>query len=547
MKYLKMMAVIGLCAAVLCGCGTTYMYDEKMYYDKDFWTQEASVLNGIDFQEDKGVYRLYDDDKLSCIYLKIQEGQDEKTGRQYSFSYLKNYTDSDVIDGEEPFCNVIMSVGTDSESSTFGGFGFGEMTANAKLTVKGRTDKIDSRSWQIKLYDRAGLYEGARTINLIKNTDDLSRMKIKLGFDIVSCLEDTGGLRTKFVRLFVYDTTDEGRLEWEDMGIYTYVEQPNKAWLSAHGLDENGTLYRAKNFRFEPDKALRPAEDKKYDKEKFEEILGIREAENHDKLLKMIEAVNAPEATIDDLLGLYFNEENLLTYCAVSLLMGNAEGGYKDYLLYSPQNSDTWYFIFDDFRNAFEHPEMSDYGFLLNNKVFRMYLSSEENRRKLDKKIDEIRTVIDDDFVKEKISDYKKEILKYIYSMPEINELPAAAEEVEPYIEKLPEKIAAAEYIDFNLSVPYITGYKREKDKISLEFHENKAYDYTVQISADRRFETIIGEIRLKDKVFSYDMSGSYYIRLTAKAPDGSKAICGNISEDTMGREIFGGIEIEQE
>lgn len=547
MKYLKMMAVIGLCAAVLCGCGTTYMYDEKMYYDKDFWTQEASVLNGIDFQEDKGVYRLYDDNKLSCIYLKIQEGQDEKTGRQYSFSYLKNYTDSDVSDGEEPFCNVIMSVGTDSESSTFGGFGFGEMTANAKLTVKGRTDKIDSRSWQIKLYDRAGLYEGARTINLIKNTDDLSRMKIKLGFDIVSCLEDTGGLRTKFVRLFVYDTTDEGRLEWEDMGIYTYVEQPNKAWLNAHGLDENGTLYRAKNFRFEPDKALRPAEDKKYDKEKFEEILGIREAENHDKLLKMIDAVNAPETTIDDLLGLYFNEENLLTYCAVSLLMGNAEGGYKDYLLYSPQNSDTWYFIFDDFRNAFEHPEMSDYGFLLNNKVFRMYLSSEENRRKLDKKIDEIRTVIDDDFVEEKISYYKSEILKYIYSMPEINELPAAAEEVEPYIEKLPEKIAAAEDIDFNLCVPYITGYKREKDKISLEFHENKAYDYTVQISADRRFETIIGEIRLNDKVFSYDMSGSYYIRLTAKAPDGSKAICGNISEDTMGREIFGGIEIEQE
>lgn len=545
MRHFKLLTAAVLCAAVFGGCKAEYMYEEEMYYDRDFWTQEASVLNGIDFQEDKDVYQLYDDGQLSCIYLKIQEGKDEETGKKYSFSYLKNYTDSDLKGDEEPFCDVIMSVGTDSASSTFGGFGFGEMTPNAKLTVKGRTDKIDSRSWQLKLYDRAGLYEGAGTLNLIKNTDDLSRMKIKLGFDIVSRLEDVGGLRTKFVRLFVYDTTDEGRLEWEDMGIYTYVEQPNKAWLKSHSLDENGTLYRAKNFRFEPDKALRSKEDKKYDKEKFEEVLGIREADSHDKLLEMIEAVNAPETTIDDLLGLYFNEENLLTYCAVSMLMGNVEGGYKDYLLYSPQNSDTWYFIFDDFRNAFEHPEMSDYGFLLNNKVFRMYLSSEENKEKLGKKIDEIRTVIDDDFIEEKISDYKKEILKYIYSMPEINQLPAAAEEVEPYIETLPEKIAAAEDADFALSVPYITGYKREGDKVSLEFHENKSYDYTVQISADRSFETVVGEIRLKDKVFSYDMSGSYYIRLTAERPDGRQAICGNISEDSMGRKVFGGIEIE--
>lgn len=547
MRDWKAAATALLLAVSLCGCQIEYRYDPSTYYDQNFWTQESSVLNGIDFQEDKSVYDLYEKEEPVCLYLKIQEGRDQERGKTYSFSYLKSYTDSDLDQGEEPYCDAIMSVGTDQQSSTMGGFGFGEMTANAKITVKGNTDTIKSRSWQIKLYDRAGLYEGARTFNLIKNTDDASRMKIRLGSDVVAQVPDVGGLRTEFVRLFVCDTTDGGDLQWVDMGIYTYVEQPNKAWLEAHSLDENATLYRAKDFCFEQEEALRSKDDPLYDEDAFEEILNIREAENHDKLLEMLEAVNAPDARIEDLMGRYFNEENILAYCAVNILLGNAKAASEDYLLYSPENSDTWYFVCEDFRNAMEHTDMTGYGFLLNNRLFRLYLSDQENRKKLQDKIAEIRRTVDDTFVQEHLATYKTEILRYLYSVPEINQLPVPAEEVEPYIDGMFTSIKAAARTDLSVEVPYLTGYSRQGNTVRLEFEPVPDYEYTVQISADRKFETLVEHGHVRDQSFTYAFSGSYYLRLVAEAPDGSTVICGNISRDNMGRMVYGGIEVEQE
>ena len=51
--------------------------------------------------------------------------------------------------------------------------------------------------------------------------------------------------------------------------------------------------------------------------------------------------------------------------------------------------------------------------------------------------------------------------------------------------------------------------------------------------------------IPLSGDTFSYTLSGTFYVRLTAVAPDGTRVFCGNISKDILGRDVYGGLEIE--
>lgn len=527
---------------LLSGCTEDYLYDASAYYDEESWNAEASVLNGGALKEDKGIYDVYEDD-LEHLYLKVQPGKDAEQGDVFSFSYLQNFTEGDVT-GVEPYADVILTEGDESAPTSVTGFGFGEFTANARLTVKGNTDRIESRSWQLKLYDRAGLYEGMKSFNLIKNNDDASRMKIKLGLDLSSQLDSVASLRSKFVRLFVYDTTEGGLLQWEDMGIYTLVEQPNKTFLRAHGLNENAALYRAKNFRFEQQTEIRAMDDPAYDEEAFESVLGIREATNHSKLMEVLDVINDPEVTSEALLSGSFNEDNLLTYAALSILMGNVEGTVTDYLIYSPENSQTWYFIPEDFRNAFEIPEWQSYAYLMNNKVFRIYLREEANRMKLSEKVAEIRLTLTDERITEIIAGYTKQLLPYIYSMPEIIQLPIPAAEVEPYISALVDNIAQVDDINYAVLPPYIETYTREGDTVALRFDSQENLTYYAEIAADRRFSEIAETIPINEGRFEYGMAGRYYLRVVGVTADGERIVCGNISLDGLGRTIYGGVEI---
>ena len=527
---------------LLSGCSADYLYDDSAYYDEDSWNAEASVLNGSALNEDKGIYDVYADE-LEHLYLKIQPGKDAEQGEVFSFSYLQNYTEGDVT-GVEPYVDVILTEGDESAPTSVTGFGFGEFTANAKLTVKGNTDRIESRSWQLKLYDRAGLYEGMKSFNLIKNNDDASRMKIKLGLDLASQLEDVASLRSKFVRLFVYDTTEGGLLQWEDMGIYTLVEQPNKTFLRSHGLNENAALYRAKNFRFDQQTEIRAMDDPAYDEEAFESVLGIREATDHSKLLEVLALLDDPAVTSEALLSGSFNEENLLTYAAISLLMGNVEGTVTDYLIYSPENSQTWYFIPEDFRNAFEIPEWQSYAYLMNNKVFRIYLQEEENRMKLREKVAEIRSTLTDERISETVAGYTKQLLPYLYSMPEIIQLPIPAADVEPYIASLVDNIAQVDSINYSVLPPYIETYTREGTTVTIDFDSQADLTYYAEVAADRRFSEIIETLPINEGRFEYGMAGSYYLRVVGVTADGERVVCGNISLDGLGRTIYGGVEI---
>ncbi len=561
--------ILAFLALSLLGCDTRYLYDASLYADSDQWDENQSVLNGLPFSEDKSIYQHDEDGSIRYLYLTIQEGIDKDLDKKYSFSDLNNYTDSELAAGEEPFCNVILREGTDTSSYGLSLFGFGETDANAKITIKGNTEKIKVRSYQIQLYDRGGRWNNLNTINLLKSRDDLSRMKQKLGFDALEELQDIGSLRTGFVRLFVQDTTSDQTLAYEDLGIFTYIEQPNTSYLEAHELDANGTLYRAENFDFSRNESRLLSKDAAdYNAEQFESVLNIRKAASHEKFLAMLTQVNDYSVPINDVIAAYFNEANLLTYAAVNILFSNFEAVNKDYLLYSPQNSLTWYLLPGSFEEAFMYQVGKDeqkipdaligVGFLDNNVLFRRYFSEPANLEKLILKMDAIREKINAEFIGKQTLIYRKSILKYIYSMPEITLLPRAAEYVEPYIASLP-LIFQTNYEKFiqNLEkpvAPYLISFEQTGQSGTFTFVKEsplseRRVSYFAEFSTSADFSVIIATSAVTNQnQITVEMlpEVSCFARIVANDENGNQQFSTNISTDRKGDTYYGCIFVER-
>ena len=153
------------------------------------------------------------------------------------------------------------------------------------------------------------------------------------------------GLRTQFVHLYVKDLTEDAGAAFEDYGLYTQVEQLNKTALKNHGLDANGQLYKINSFEFyRYEDVIRLQDDPEYDQTAFEELLEIKGDSDHSKLIAMLEAVNDNSIPISTVLDRYFDRENLTYWMAFQILTGNVDTQNRNMFLYSPLNSDTWYF-----------------------------------------------------------------------------------------------------------------------------------------------------------------------------------------------------------
>ena len=148
------------------------------------------------------------------------------------------------------------------------------------------------------------------------------------------------------MRLWIRDTSlPKEQQEFKYYGLYTEIEQPNKTYLEARGLSSSGNMYKARDFSFRLDDVLKDVDNPGYDEEAFETVLSIREADNHKKLLEMLEAVNDETNDFEEVFHKYFNEDNYLTWLAFNLLMGNDDIINHNFIIYNPSNSQTWYFI----------------------------------------------------------------------------------------------------------------------------------------------------------------------------------------------------------
>jgi spore coat protein H len=319
-------------------------------------------------------------------------------------------------------------------------------------------------------------------------------------------------LLTGFVRLFVLDTTSENPAAYQDIGIYTYLEQPNTAYLTAHGLDVNGSLYRAEDFTFarEPE-FLKEKTDSAYNSDDFEEVLNIRNADTHEKLLQMLDLLQDETVAMEE--------------------------GKDDQKIAS------------SFEGA---------GFLYNNLLYQRYLSLPGNLEKLRSKVEEGYQVFSAEWIGQQTLTYQKSILKFLYSVPEIGLLPRAATYVEPYIASIPE-IVAYNYQAFLANIqlptpPTITKVERVGEGASVTYLTDNAQSgrvtqYHLEVSSSADFEVILfASAPTKDgQIFVESLpSVTTFVRIVATDQNGQRQTSSNVAEDSKGDTYYGCVVMER-
>ncbi|WP_082655058.1 exopolysaccharide Pel transporter PelG [Paenibacillus sp. 32O-W] len=521
------------------------------------------------FREDKRLYERDDDTSVIPLYITILPDQAE-TGKTLDW-YTLNRIESEMEEGD---LNIMMQEGaSDGSGPAEGRFGYGETEANAKISIRGNTARYaPQRSYKIRLNKQAGLWRDQRTLNLNKHYDDPSRIRNKLSYDIFETLPDIASLRTQFVHLYVKDLTDKNGAAagFADYGLYTHVEQPNKMFLKNHWLDPNGQLYKAVMFEFfRYPESLKSQSDPDYDKAAFEQVLEIEGREDHDKLLAMLDDVNDMSIPIRDVIDRHFDLDNYLTWLAANILMDNMDTDAQNYLLYSPLNSDKWYFVPWDYDGGWELQRglhsISDYANGISNywgnALHRRFLRSEENVRLLQHKIDELyRTAINNEAVAERLEAYRQVVQPFIGRSPDRDFWPIRTGQLDDEFKRIaetPKRSLQRFAEDLQKPKPIFLGDVRQDGDGRLTFFWDLSYDlqgddlyYDWSVAADPAFTRIVASRKgLTETQTSLPalQPGTYYWKVVVRDKAGHTQIAFDQYEDEEGNPYYGIRQIKVE
>ena len=147
------------------------------------------------------------------------------------------------------------------------------------------------------------------------------------------------------------------------------------------------------------------------------------------------------------------NEENIVYWMAFQILTGNVDTQSRNMYLYSPQNSDTWYFIDWDNDGFFMRSEYglrgwSDQGSwecgvsnYWGNVLFQRCLKSDSFRKELDKAIIEMKDYLSEERLSTMISQYENVVRPYLYSMPDQMNAPLTQSQYDTVAAGIPEEV----------------------------------------------------------------------------------------------------------
>lgn len=425
-KRLTLFTTLSL-VLLLVGCSNTDTINEsdvKGQSNVDMG-QNLSVVNTMTI-DDKRIYERDDDFSIKTLYATVLPDSEKPNLDWYSLNRItERYSEENL--------RIILQEGLPNGAGpTNGMFGYGTTEANAKISLRGNTSRSrPQKSYKIDLLDSAGTWNDQGTLNLNKHYNDLTKVRNKLSFDLMEEIPNLSSLRTQFVHLYVKDTT-AGSTLYEDYGLYTHIEQPNKKFLRNHLFDPNGYLYKVTFFEFDryPDQ-LKLETDPTYDKQQFETILEIKGREEHDKLIQMLNDLNNYDIPINDVIDHHFDEENLLTWAAVNILMDNMDTNSNNYFLYSPLNIDTWLILpwdYDDGWNlgrksSYFRPYQAGLSVYWPNALLNRYFRQQENVDKLTAKIEELyASSINEQTVAQQLEKYKA-TESFISRMPDVQYL----------------------------------------------------------------------------------------------------------------------------
>jgi len=333
-------------ALFLGGCGGMKTGTQKNLVSPDE-TYEKSSAESTVLTDRASRYEGEEEPEIVTMYLTVGQGNKEDN-TDHTWTEVNDYPTSYYEEtGVLPYqCEAVLQVGDDVGPKK-GEFGYGELAANATVRLRGSgASRQPQKSYRITIKEGKGKWEDQKVVVLNKHSGDPLRFKNRLAYSLMQEIPGLFSARTRFVHLYVKDKTEGADGLFEDYGLYTQVEQPNKAYLKNHGLDRDGQLYQADAFDWgEHEEALRLATDPAFSREEFEKYLEVKGNEDHTKLLKLLAAVNDETVPVTEVVEQYFVSENLYNWLAFQILTGNREAAYGNYYLFSPQAADKWYFI----------------------------------------------------------------------------------------------------------------------------------------------------------------------------------------------------------
>lgn len=370
-----------------------------------------SPINNQKLVDNVGLYNEADNMKIENLYITAYTGENPKAGSPFTLADL--YSTSGRLETDnEPIIKVTVSQGL--PEGIEGKLGFKATAPNGLMQIRGHSARNDvQKSLKIKLFGGTGSFYGQTILNLNKCPYDETRILQKTCCDMFTKLKDFVTLRTKFVHVFILDKSTSGTsATYKDYGLFTHIENPDKDFLAAHNLDENGYLYKASNFEFYryPDE-IKNVDDPSYNKAAFDSRLKQLSGKDNRKLIQMLDDINNSSIDINESFDKYFDKDNFLTWMAVNMLTANYDTTTQNYMLYSPLNSQKWYLLPWDLDGTMKNTTLIDNYFsqmpesqkglsrYWSVNLQRRYFSYKDNVDALTKKVEEVRKIfLDNDF-----------------------------------------------------------------------------------------------------------------------------------------------------
>lgn len=456
--------------------------------------------------------------------------------------------------------DVILQEGTE-EGIQSGMFGFNSKHPNASVRVRGSsTRNATQKSYRVKLKNSAGTWQNQKSLNLIKHAYDKTRMASALSLDYFRLLPDITSLRKQFVHLYVKDLTAKPLQDkFVDYGLYEHLEHPNKSFLRTHGLDPNGHFYKAIEFEFYryPD-VLKLITDPTYNKDDFESILQINGNEDNKKLLQMLDDVNNYNLNFDEVFDRYFDRDNFFTWLGTNILFDNIDTISQNFLLYSPTNSEKWFFIPWDLDGGWGNDTRQGRGWHLgianywSSILFQRLFKNPDNVEQLNNKIRELKKVITPTQTKAFIDEYRKVVPYYVAREPDILYLGETLDQFEERVDNLitlPDEMEKLYYENLEKPMPFYLG-EVEVENGELIFVWDHSYDlqgdditYHFQVSKDVAFENVIKDIdglTVNNTTIDKLELGKYYWRVIAMDSKGYTQTAFDEIVDSQGIRYFG-------
>jgi spore coat protein H len=540
-KYLKTVLVI-----VVLSC----------MYISNLSTATAST-GGYPLTDNREIYQQDNlNGDVTHLYITVLKKKSKKKEHIVTFKEVNAYRPNSGK--KKVSANIIIQEGTKEGPLNI-------YTGKGKIEVRGTAAaEATQKSYKISLSKKTNPWEGLKVINLNKHNWDLTRVRNKLSFDLFRAIPDYTSLRTRFVVLHIKDmTANIADYQFHDYGLFTMIEQADKSFLKVHKLDPDGVLYKAENFEFyRYAEQLKNVKDPGYDVKQFQQVLEIKSAKDHGKLLRMLDDVNNEKLSIDAVVAKHFNLDNLLTWLAVNLLLGNIDANAQDFFLYSPSHSDLWYFLPWDYDGAWNIYEQTDcvfpipkyrkglsnyWGMVLINRMFREphYLEA------LKDKVASLSKLVTKQRVQTLLNKYYPIVSEMVRRNPDVSELPAKVSAFNIEYRRLadiPEENRQAFYKNLSIPMPFFLGEPELRNK-KYTFVWDASYSllkepltYQFQLSQSPQFSSVLIQKDLKgiEITINNPGKGTYYWRVMVHDSKGNSQLAFDTYEDGKGKSYFG-------